>query len=72
HSCSNCTDFQAHRLNIRYKAKGKKVEFVHTLNGTAFAERTLIAVLENYQRKDGSVKIPVILQKYTGFTEIKH
>ena len=72
HSASNCTDFQARRLNIRYKNKAKKIEFVHTLNGTAFSERPLIAILENYQQKDGSVKIPEVLQKYTGFTEIKH
>lgn len=71
HSCSNCTDFQARRLNIRYKSKTGKVDFVHTLNGTAFSERPLIAILENYQQKDGSIKIPEALQKYTGFTEIK-
>ena len=70
HSASNCTDFQARRLNIRYKNKAKKIEFVHTLNGTAFSERPLIAILENYQQKDGSVKIPDVLQKYTGFTLI--
>lgn len=71
HSCSNCTDFQARRLNIRYKKKSGQVEFVHTLNGTAFAERTLIAILENYQQKDGSVKVPEVLVKYTGFETIK-
>ena len=71
HSCSNCTDFQARRLNIRYKDKQGKIEFLHTLNGTAFSERPLIAILENYQQKDGSVKIPEILQKYTGFKEIR-
>lgn len=70
HSCSNCTDFQARRLNIRYKGKGK-AEYVHTLNGTAFSDRPLLAILENYQQKDGSVKIPEVLQKYTGFVEIK-
>lgn len=70
HSVSNCTDFQARRLNIRYKNKAKKIDFVHTLNGTAFSERPLIAILENYQQKDGSVKIPEVLQKYTGFTSI--
>lgn len=71
HSCSNCTDFQARRLNIRYKTKDGKVEFVHTLNGTAFSDRPLIAMLENFQQKDGSIKIPEVLHKYTGFTEIK-
>jgi len=66
HSTSNCTDFQARRLNIRYRdSKTKKLEFVHTLNGTAFAvPRTLIAIIENYQQKDGNIKIPKVLQKY--------
>lgn len=71
HSCSNCTDFQARRLNIRYKTKTGKTEFVHTLNGTAFSERPLIVILENFQQKDGSIKIPEVLHKYTGFKEIK-
>lgn len=72
HSTSNCTDFQARRLNIRYRNKAGKLDFVHTLNATAFAiGRTLIAMLENYQQKDGSVKIPKVLQKYTGFKVIK-
>ena len=71
HSTSNCTDFQARRLNIRYRDKSGELEFVHTINGTAFAiGRTIIAILENYQRKDGSVKVPEVLQKYTGFKEI--
>ncbi|MFH1253795.1 MAG: serine--tRNA ligase, partial [Candidatus Uhrbacteria bacterium] len=70
HSTSNCTDFQARRLNIRYRSK-QGVEFVHTLNGTAFAiGRTLIAIIENYQQKDGSVKVPKALQKYTWFKKI--
>ncbi|MBZ1348276.1 MAG: serine--tRNA ligase [Candidatus Nealsonbacteria bacterium] len=66
HSTSNCTDFQARRLSIRYRdSKTKKLEFVHTLNGTVFAiPRSLIAIIENYQQKDGSIKIPNILQKY--------
>jgi seryl-tRNA synthetase len=72
HSCSNCTDYQARRLNIRFKDKKGKIEYVHTLNGTAFSERPLIAILENCQQKDGSIKIPEILHKYTGFTEIKN
>ena len=72
HSASNCTDFQARRLGIKYRDKNNKLSFVHTLNGTAFAiGRTLIAIIENYQQKDGTVKIPEVLQKYTGFKEIK-
>jgi seryl-tRNA synthetase len=72
HSASNCTDFQARRLGIKYRDKNNKLSFVHTLNGTAFAiGRTLIAIIENYQQKDGSVKVPEALQKYTGFKEIK-
>jgi len=71
HSTSNCTDFQARRLNVRYKDKKGKLHFVHTLNGTAFSMRPIIAILENYQRKDGSVQIPSILQKWTGIQEIK-
>jgi len=72
HSCSNCTDFQARRLNIRYKERATgKLKFVHTLNGTAFAiGRTLIAILENYQKKDGTIEIPEVLQKYLGFKTI--
>ena len=71
HSTSNCTDFQARRLNIRYKNKEGKLNFVHTLNGTAFAMgRMLIAIIENYQQKDGSIKVPKVLQKYTGFKKI--
>ncbi len=70
HSTSNCTDFQARRLNIRLR-RGGKIEFVHTLNGTAIATgRMLIAILENCQKKDGSVEIPRILQKYCGFKKI--
>ena len=73
HSTSNCTDFQARRLNIRYRdSKAKKIEFVHTLNGTAFAiGRTIIAIIENYQQKDGSIKIPKALGKYLGKSVIK-
>lgn len=72
HSTSNCTDYQARRLNIKYRdQETKELEFVHTLNGTAFAiGRTLIAIIENYQQKDGSIKIPEVLQKYTGFKKI--
>ena len=73
HSTSNCTDYQARRLNIKYRdAKTKKIEFIHTLNGTAYAiGRTLIAIIENYQQKDGTIVIPKALQKYTGFKIIK-
>ena len=72
HSSSNCTDFQARRLNMRYKDKAGKMQFVHTLNGTAFAiGRILIMIMENYQQKDGSIKVPKALQKYCGFTRIK-
>jgi len=71
HSTSTCTDFQARRLNIKYKTN-KGLELVHTLNGTAFAiGRTLIAIIENYQQEDGSIKVPKVLQKYTGIKEIK-
>ncbi len=64
-SVSNCTDFQARRAKIRYKTKGGKPEWVHTLNGSGLAlPRTLIAVLENYQNEDGSVTIPEVLRPY--------
>jgi seryl-tRNA synthetase len=73
HSTSNCTDFQARRLNIRYRdQKTRKLHFVHTVNGTAAAiQRTILAILENYQKEDGSVEIPKVLQKYLFFKEIK-
>lgn len=72
HSTSNCTDFQARRLNIRYKDKAGKLNFVHTLNGTAFAAgRTIAGIIENYQQKDGSVKMPATLHKYTGLKVIR-
>ncbi len=71
HSTSNCTDFQARRLNIRYQKKTGGLDFVHTLNGTAFAiGRTLIAIIENYQQKDGSILVPEALQKYLNFKTI--
>jgi seryl-tRNA synthetase len=71
-SASNTTDFQSRRLNIRCKKKGEKPEYVHLLNGTAFAiGRTLVAIMENYQQKDGSVKIPKVLQKYIGKKKIE-
>lgn len=72
HSTSTCVDFQARRLNIKYRDDEGNKEFVHTLNGTAVAiGRMIIAIMENGQQKDGSVKIPKALQKYTGFKEIK-
>ncbi len=72
HSTSNCTDFQSRRLNIRYRdLKTKKLNFVHMLNGTALAiPRTLIAIIENYQQKDGSIAVPKALQEYTKFLKI--
>ncbi len=69
-STSTTTDFQARRLNIKQKV-GKNTQYVHILNATAFAiGRTIIAIMENYQQKDGSIAIPKILQKYTGFSKI--
>ncbi len=71
HSTSNCTDFQSRRLNIRYRSR-TGTEFVHTINGTAFAiGRMVIAIIENYQQKDGSVKVPNILQKYIRISKVK-
>lgn len=72
-SCSNFEDFQARRANIRFRPQGGgKPTFVHTLNGSGLAiGRTLLAILENYQREDGSVAIPKALQRYMGATEIK-
>ena len=67
-STSNCTDYQARRLNIRYRSKEKKkTQFVHTLNGTAVAcTRALVAILENYQQADGSVIVPTALRPWIG------
>ena len=72
-SCSNFTDYQARRANIRFRREGKKgTEFVHTLNGSGLAiGRTLVAVLENYQQKDGSVIVPEALRTYMGVDVIK-
>ena len=71
-SCSNCTDFQARRANIRYRREaGGRPELVHTLNGSGLAlPRIIIAILENYQREDGSVVVPEVLRPYTGFEVI--
>ena len=63
-STSTCTDFQARRLNIKYR-EGDKLKYAHTLNGTALAiGRTIIAIMENYQASDGSVEVPEVLKKY--------
>ena len=73
-SCSNCGDFQARRMKARFKRAGaKETEFVHTLNGSGLAVgRTLVAVMENYQQADGSIKIPPVLVPYMGgLTEIR-
>ncbi|NJD56033.1 MAG: serine--tRNA ligase [Nitrospirae bacterium] len=72
-SCSNFEDFQARRAGIRFKREGKKgTEFVHTLNGSGLAiGRTLVAVLENYQQKDGTVVVPEALRKYMGREKIQ-
>ena len=71
HSDSNFTDWQARRLNIRYKDAAGKTQFAYTLNNTAVAcPRILIAILENYQQQDGSVKVPEVLQKYVGTDRI--
>jgi seryl-tRNA synthetase len=71
-SCSNFTDFQARRANIRYRPDGgKKTELVHTLNGSGLAiGRTWVAIVENYQQADGSVLIPEVLWPYIGSDRI--
>ncbi len=67
-SCSNCTDFQARRANIKFRPKGGgKPEFVHTLNGSGLPTgRSLVAIMENYQQEDGSIKVPDVLVPYMG------
>jgi seryl-tRNA synthetase len=66
-SCSNCRDFQARRMNARYRSRDGKLEFIHTLNGSALAVgRTIIAIMENYQREDGSIEVPAVLVPYMG------
>ena len=71
-SCSNCTDFQARRANIRYRPEqGARPAYAHTLNGSGLAlPRVVIAILENYQQSDGSVVMPEVLRPYTGFDVI--
>ena len=72
-SCSNCTDFQARRANIRYRPdNGARPQFPHTLNGSGLAlPRVMIAIMENNQQPDGSIVIPEVLRPYTGFDRIK-
>ncbi|HXO19690.1 MAG TPA: serine--tRNA ligase, partial [Thermoanaerobaculia bacterium] len=66
-SCSNCEDFQARRANLRYRPEGGKPRLLHTLNGSGLAVgRTLVAILENYQREDSSVDVPAALRPYMG------
>jgi len=70
-SASNCTDYQARRLNIRMRRKDGTIEYVHTLNGTAIAlSRGLISIMENFQEEDGSITVPEVLRPYTGFDKI--
>jgi len=72
-STSDTTTYQARRLNIKVKRKNGATEFLHMLNGTAIAvSRAIIAILENYQQKDGSVIIPEVLKKYLGFDKISN
>jgi seryl-tRNA synthetase len=69
-SCSNCADFQARRMNARFRNKDGKTEFVHTLNGSGLAiGRTLVAIMENYQQADGSIAVPKALVPYMGGLE---
>lgn len=71
-SCSNCTDYQARRLNIRFRDKegAPPAGLVHTLNSTAVTDRVLVAIMENFQTADGTIIVPKPLVKYTGFKEI--
>lgn len=70
-SCSNYNDFQARRANIRYRRNDGKVDFVHTLNGSGLAlPRTVVAILENYQQEDGSVRVPDALRLYMGGLDV--
>ena len=72
-SCSNCTDFQARRADVRYRPEpGARPQFMHTLNGSGLAlPRLLISVLENYQQVDGSIVVPEVLHPYMGMDIIK-
>lgn len=70
-SCSNFGDFQARRANIRYRDKGGKPQFVHTLNGSGLAlPRTVVAIIDNYQQEDGTIKVPTALRTYMGGLDV--
>jgi seryl-tRNA synthetase len=71
-SCSNCGDFQARRMNARFRKAGAKgTRFVHSLNGSGLAVgRTMVAILENYQREDGTVVVPEALRPYVGGLDV--
>jgi len=71
HTADYMTDYQARRLQTKVRRKNGKVELVHTNDATVFSQRPLIAIMENYQQKDGSIAVPKVLQKYTGFKIIK-
>ncbi|MDD2287181.1 MAG: serine--tRNA ligase, partial [Candidatus Shapirobacteria bacterium] len=68
-SCSNCTDYQARRLNTKVKIDGQN-SYVHILNSTVVTDRVLLAIMENFQTKDGSINIPEVLWPLTGFKVI--
>ncbi len=70
-SNSNLTDFQTRRLGVRYKDENGKRQFVHTISATAVTDRVVCAILENFQEADGSVRVPEVLQQYTGFDRIE-
>jgi seryl-tRNA synthetase len=71
-SISNCTDFQARRANVRFRPEpGAKPQYVHTLNGSGLAlPRVMIAVIENFQQRDGTIRVPEVLQPYMGGIEV--
>ncbi len=71
HSCSNTTDFQSRGAGIKYKTKDGKKEFVHALNATGFSQRPILSLLENFQTKDGTIRLPEIFGEYLGKREIK-
>lgn len=71
-SCSNCEDFQARRMKLRFRRASGKIDYAHTLNGSGLAVgRTLVAILENYQRPDGSIEVPTVLVPYLGVSRIE-
>lgn len=70
HSCSNCTDYQARRLNTKVKINGQNI-YVHILNATVVTDRVVLAIIENFQQANGSVLIPKVLQPFTGFDSIQ-